>query len=136
MASKDIKKLQEFLSEAGTYFLATVDEDQPRVRPFGTALLFEDKIYMLTAKGKDVSKQLAKNPKFEITAMDKNGRWVRVSGVLVEDNRVEVHEALLEAYPNLKAMYKAGDANTHALYLSDVKATIYSFTGEPEVLDI
>jgi len=133
--ANDIKKLHAFLKEAETYYLATNCGDQPRVRPFGTATLFEDKIYMITAKSKDVSKQIDANNKFEISAMDKKGRWIRLSGVLKADNRIEVHNALLADYPHLASMYTAGDDNTNTLYLDEIKATIYSFTGEPEVLD-
>lgn len=135
MVTKNIKIVQEFLKEAGTYYLATVDNDQPRVRPFGTATLFEDKIYVLTAKAKDVSKQLDNNAKFEISTMDNTGRWIRISGKLVADNRVEVHKALLEDYPNLRAMYTEGDANTNALYMDIDSATIYSFTDAPQNLN-
>lgn len=135
MVTKNIKTVQEFLKSAGTYYLATVDNDQPRVRPFGTATLFEDKIYVLTAKSKDVSKQIAKNPKFELSAMDNTGRWIRVSGKLVEDNRIETHKALLEDYPNLRAMYTEGGENTHALYLDIESAIIYSFTDAPQDLN-
>lgn len=135
MVTKNIKTVQEFLKEAGTYYLATVDNDQPRVRPFGTATLFEDKIYVLTAKAKDVSKQLDNNAKFEISTMDNTGRWIRISGKLVADNRVEVHKALLEDYPNLRAMYTEGDANTNALYMDIDSATIYSFTDAPQNLN-
>lgn len=129
------KAVQEFLKDAETYYLATVDGDQPRVRPFGTATLFEEKIYVLTAKAKNVSKQIANNPKFELSAMDKNGRWIRVSGKLIEDNRIEVHKALLEDYPHLRAMYTEGDANTHALYFDIESAIIYSFTDAPKDLN-
>ena len=135
MVKNNIKEVCDFLREAGTYYLATTDNDQPRVRPFGTATLFEGNIYMLTAKAKNVSKQIANNPKFEISAMDKTGRWIRVSGKLVADNRIEVHKALLEDYPHLRAMYKEGDENTNALYLDIEDATIYSFTEEPKVLN-
>ena len=133
--ANDTKKLHSFLKDAETYYLATNSGDQPRVRPFGTATLFEDKIYILTSKAKDVSKQIAANQKFEISAMDKQRRWIRISGVLVEDNRIEVHNALLADYPHLGAMYKAGGEDTNALYLDNIKAAIFSFTGEPEVLD-
>lgn len=136
MAGKDLKKLHQFLKEAGTYYLATEDGDTPRVRPFGTALLFEDKIYVLTAKAKNVSRQIEKNPKFELSAMDKENRWIRVSGKLKEDNRIEVHRAILEEYPHLKASYTAGDDNTNTLYLYIDSAVIYSFTEEPQVLEI
>lgn len=135
MVNNNIKEVCDFLREAGTYYLATTDNDQPRVRPFGTATLFEGNIYMLTAKAKNVSKQIANNPKFEISAMDKTGRWIRVSGKLVADNRIEVHKALLEDYPHLRAMYTEGDENTNALYLDIEDATIYSFTDEPKVLN-
>lgn len=136
MAGKDLKKLHQFLKEVGTYYLATEDGDAPRVRPFGTAFLFEDKIYVLTAKAKNVSKQIDKNPKFELSTMDKTNRWIRVSGKLKEDNRIEVHQAILEEYPHLKASYTAGDDNTNTLYLEVDNALIYSFTEEPEVLEV
>ena len=136
MAGKDIQKLHDFLRESKTYYLATSDREQPRVRPFGTALLFEGKIYILTSREKEVSKQIDSNPKFEISAMNTSDKWIRVSGVLKEDNRIEVHEAMLEEYPHLKNMYTAGGENTHTLYLDKVKAVIYSFTAGSEVLDI
>ena len=136
MAEKDIQKLHNFLKEAGTYYLATSDGEQPRVRPFGTALLFEDKIYILTSKEKEVSKQIDSNPKFEISAMNTSDKWIRVSGILKTDDRTAVHKAMLEAYPHLKNMYTAGGENTHTLYLDEVKAVIYSFTEAPEELDI
>ena len=135
MVKKNIKEVLDFLKDAGTYYLATVDNDQPRVRPFGTATLFEDNIYMLTAKAKNVSKQIENNSKFEISAMDQAGRWIRVSGKLVADNRVEAQKALLEDYPHLRAMYTEGDENTNALYMDIEDATIYSFTDAPKVLN-
>lgn len=135
-ADKDLKKLHQFLKDAGTYYLATEDGDTPRVRPFGTALLFEDKIYILTAKAKNVSRQIEKNPKFELSVMDKDDRWIRVSGKLKEDNRIEVHYAILEEYPHLKNAYTAGDDNTNTLYLDIDNAVIYSFTEEPEILKV
>lgn len=134
MTKETITKLHDFLKEAETYYLATTEGDQPRVRPFGTALLFEDNIYVLTAKSKKVSKQIEVNPRFEISAMDKAGRWIRVSGILKEDNRIEVHQAMLEEYPHLKNAYTAGDDNTNTLYLDVDSAVIYSFTDEPEVI--
>jgi len=136
MAGKDIQKLHNFLKESGTYYLATLDGEQPRVRPFGTALLFEDKIYLLTSKAKAVSKQIDINPKFEISAMNGADKWIRVSGVLKADNRIEVHKAMLDAYPHLKNAYTAGGENTHTLYFDEIKAVIYSFTDEPDELDV
>lgn len=134
MAEKNIRKVHDFLKEAGIYYLATADGKQPRVRPFGTALLYEDKIYILTAKSKDVSKQIECNPKFEISAMNGNDKWIRVSGTLIADNRIEVHNALLEEYPNLRNSYTAGDDNTNSLYLEIDSAVIYSFSSEPDAV--
>ncbi len=127
-----IEKVAEFLKASGTYFLATVDQDQPRVRPFGTAELFEGKLYIQTGKSKDVSKQLAANPKFEISAMH-DGEWIRVCGVLVEDDRIEPKKNMLDKNPSLRNMYDENDSNTQVLYMKDVTATICSFTKEPEV---
>jgi uncharacterized pyridoxamine 5'-phosphate oxidase family protein len=136
MAGKDLKKLHQFLKDVGTYYLATTEGDTPRVRPFGTALLFEDKIYLLTAKEKNISKQIEVNNKFEISAIDQSGKWIRVSGKLIADNRIEVHEAMLSEYPQLKNMYQAGDSNTNALYFDDIEAVIYSFGADAEKLEI
>ena len=128
-----IERVCAFLKEAGTYYLATADGDQPRVRPFGTASVFEGKLYIQTGKVKDVSKQLAANPKFEICAF-KDGTWLRVSGTLVNDDRIEAKADMLEQYPNLKAMYKAEDDNTQVLYVEDGTATFSSFTAAPETV--
>ncbi|MBE6047855.1 MAG: NimC/NimA family protein [Clostridium sp.] len=123
----------KFLKEAQTYYLATVEGDQPRVRPFGTAHIFENKLYIQTAKVKNVSKQLKENPKAEICAF-KDGQWLRVSGTLVEDDRVEARQSMLDAYPSLQGMYKADDGNTEVLYFKDATATFSSFTKAPEVI--
>lgn len=135
MVKKNIQAVYDFLRDADTYYLATVDGDQPRVRPFGTATLFEGNIYMLTSKAKNVSKQIANNSKFEISAMDKASRWIRVSGKLVADNRVEAQKAILDDYPHLRGMYTEGDENTNALFMEIEDATICSFTDAPVVLN-
>ncbi len=127
-----MKKVCEFLKEAGTYYLATVEGDQPRVRPFGTAHIFEDKLYIQTGKSKPVSKQLAENPKCEICAF-KNGVWLRVAAELVEDDRVEARKSMLDEYTGLRKMYDENDGNTQVLYLKNAVATFTSFTAEPEV---
>ena len=111
----------------------SADGDQPRVRPFGTASVFEGKLYIQTGKVKDVSKQLAANPKFEICAF-KDGTWLRVSGKLVNDDRIEAKADMLEKHPNLKAMYSAEDDNTQVLYIEDGTATFSSFTAAPETV--
>lgn len=128
-----MEKVYEFLKAAGTYYLATVDGDQPRVRPFGTVHIFEGKLYIQTGRSKDVSHQLAANPKAEICAF-KDGVWVRVSGKLVEDDRAEARRSMLDAYPNLRAMYDENDGNTQVLYFQDAAATFSSFTAPPETV--
>lgn len=126
-----MKRVYDFLKEAGTYYLATMDGDQPRVRPFGTVNIFENKLYIQTGKGKSVAEQIAANPKVEICAM-KGDEWIRVAATLVEDDRVEAQESMLNAYPSLRAMYKAGpDGNTIVYYLKDAVATILSFSHAP-----
>ena len=128
-----MEKVLEFLKEAGTYYLATVEGDQPRVRPFGTAHVFEGKLYIQTGKVKDVSKQLMANPKAEICAF-KNGEWIRIAGELIEDDRVEARQSMLDDYPSLQKMYSADDGNTQVFYFKNATATIISFTHEPEVI--
>ena len=128
-----IEKVVQFLDEAKTYYLATVEGDQPRVRPFGTALLWEGKIYIQTGKVKSVSKQLAANPKAEICAF-KDGKWLRVSGELVNDDDREVKVAMLEKMPMLKGMYSPDDGNMQMLYFKNATAVFSSFTSAPETI--
>ncbi len=128
-----IEKVCAFLEECGTYYLATAEGDQPRVRPFGTILVYEDKLYIQTGKVKPVSHQLAANPKAEICAY-KDGRWLRISGSLVNDDRVEVKTAMLEKYPSLRAMYSPEDDNTQVLYFLGAEAVFSSFTAAPETI--
>ncbi len=130
---KDMERVEKFLKEAGTYYLATVEGDQPRVRPFGTVNVFEGKLYIQTGKSKPVSKQLAANPKAEICAF-KDGEWLRVAATLVEDDRKEAKKAMLDAYPQLRGMYSEDDDNTQVLYLKDATATFSSFTKAPETV--
>ena len=129
-----MQKVVDFLKEAGTYYLATVEGDQPRVRPFGTAHIFEGKLYIQTGKVKEVSKQIHANPKVEICAF-KDGKWLRVAGELVEDDRMEARQSMLDTYPSLQSMYKADDGNTEVFYFKDATATFSSFTDEPEVIE-
>lgn len=119
--------------QPGTTYLATVEGEQPRVRPFGTAHIFEGKLYIQTGKVKDVSKQIHANPKVEICAF-KNGEWLRVAGELVEDDRRKARQSMLDAYPSLRQMYSADDGNTEVFYFKNATATFSSFTYEPEVV--
>ncbi len=128
-----MERVVKFLKDAGVYYLATVEGDQPRVRPFGTAHVFEGKLYIQTGKVKDVSRQLLANPKAEICAF-LNGEWIRIAGELIEDDRIEARQSLLDAYPGLQKMYAADDGNTQVFYFRNATATISSFTHEPEVI--
>ena len=126
-----MEKVCEFIKSAGVYYLATVEGDQPRVRPFGTIHIFEGKLYIQTGKIKNVSRQLAANSKAELCAF-KDGTWLRVACELVEDDRLEPKKAMLDAYPNLRGMYDENDGNTQVLYLQKATVTFSSFTAEPE----
>ena len=128
-----IERVCQFLNEAKTYYLATVDGDQPKVRPFGTAIIYNGKLYIQTGKVKAVSKQLAANPKAEICAFH-NGTWLRVAGELINDDDRDAKVAMLEKNPNLKRMYSADDDNTQVLYFRNATATFSSFTAEPETV--
>jgi uncharacterized pyridoxamine 5'-phosphate oxidase family protein len=130
-----MKEVYDFLKKCETYFIATVEDDQPRVRPFGTVAIFENKLYIQTGKRKNVSKQMRTNPKIEICALDlSEGKWLRIEAVVVEDDRVEAKQYMLDEYPSLKSLYSADDDNTQALYLKNVTATFSSFTEEPKVV--
>ena len=129
-----MERVCNFLKEAGVYYLATVEGDQPRVRPFGTAHIFEGKLYIQTGKVKPVSKQLAENPKAEICAFC-DGAWIRIACELIEDDRVEARKSMLDAYPNLRRMYDENDGNTQVLYMKNAVATISSFGGAPVVIE-
>ncbi|MBR1989996.1 MAG: pyridoxamine 5'-phosphate oxidase family protein [Firmicutes bacterium] len=125
-----MKKVYEFLKKAEVYYLATVEGDQPRVRPFGTIDIFEDKLYIQTGKIKPVANQMKANPKIEISAMA-DGKWIRIAAEAVLDENIAAQEHMLESYPNLKTMYQPGDGNTEVYYLKNATAQICSFTEAP-----
>ena len=133
-----MKEIHDYLKKCGTFYLATVEGNQPRVRAFGAVHIFEDKLYLITGKVKDVSKQIDANPKIEICAIDgdvfSGGTWLRVQAALVDDDRIEAKQSMLDAIPVLKNIYKADDDNTQVLYLKDATATISSYAGEPKVI--
>ena len=128
-----MEKICQFLKGAGTYYLATVEGDQPRVRPFGTAHIFEGKLYIQTGKVKPVAKQILANPKVELCAF-KDGVWLRVAGELALDDRVEAKKSMLDAYPQLRGMYDENDGNTAVFYFTCGEATFSSFTAPPETV--
>ena len=125
-----MQQVRDFLHKTGVYFLATVDGDQPQVRPFGTAEIIEGKLYIQTGHVKNVAKQIAANPKVSIVALD-GTEWLRITATLVEDPRVEIKKAMLDANPGLRSMYDENDDNTAVYFLTEAKATISSFTAEP-----
>lgn len=130
-----MEEVLNFLRDCGTYYLATVEGDQPRVRPFGTINIFEGKLYIQTGKSKKVSKQIQANPKVEISGT-LDWRWIRVSWELVRDERVEAKKSMLDRYPELRGMYDENDHNTEVLYFKNATATIYSFTAEPREIPL
>ena len=128
-----MQEVYEFLKSAGTYYLATCENGQPRVRPFGTVNIYDGKLYIQTGKSKSVSRQLHANPKLEICAM-KDGRWLRVEATAVEDVCREARVSMLEAYPELQSLYPPDDGNTEVWYLRNVTATLSSFEEPPRVV--
>lgn len=127
-----MQRIIDIIKETNIYYLATVDGDQPRVRPFGTVNVFEDKLYIQTGKVKDVYKQIKTSPKVELCATTKDcSKWVRLAGTLVEDDRFEARKSMLDAFPSLRAMYSEDDGNTVVFYFKDAKAVISSFTAAP-----
>ncbi len=128
-----MEEVRNFLKDCGVYYLATIDGDMPRVRPFGTAEIFEGHLYIQTGKIKKVYAQIKNNNNVEICAF-KDGKWIRIEGKLIEDDRVEARKDMLDKNPNLRNMYDENDDNTCVLYFESAKATIYSFTEEPKVI--
>ena len=130
-----MNEVYEFLKSAGVYYLATVEGDQPRVRPFGTIDIFEDKLYIQTGKVKPVAHQMKANPKVELSAMTPDGKWISIAAEAVLDDNIEAQTHMLDAYPNLKAMYQPGDGNTEVYYLKNAVAQICSFTEPPKTIE-
>ena len=128
-----MQEVYDFLKKCGTYYLATVEGDQPRVRPFGTVDLFEGKLYIQTGLKKPTAHQLAANPKAELCAF-MDGKWIRIAATLVLDDNRAARVHMLDAYPELKSMYDPDDGNTVVYYLKDATATFASFTEPPKVV--
>ena len=128
-----MEEVYEFLKKCGTFYIATMDGDQPRVRPFGVVNIFEGKLYIQTGKSKNVSKQMQANPNVEVCGF-MDGKWLRLAGKVVRDDRIEAKASMLDANPMLKKMYSADDDNTEVLYFKDATATFSSFTEEPRTI--
>ena len=129
-----MKEVYDFLKKCGVFYIATIDKDKPRVRPFGALNIFEDKLYLQTGKSKNVSKQIQENNNVEICGFTE-GKWIRIETKLIRDDRLEAKVNMLDNNPELKAMYSAEDDNTEVLYLESAKATICSFTEPPRVVE-
>lgn len=130
-----MKTVYDFIKKCGVYYLATVEGDQPRVRPFGTIDIFEDKLYIQTGKSKEVSKQIAANPKVELNCFDtQTGTWLRLAGELINDNSIEAKKHMLDNYPDLRNMYNENDSNTQVLYFKNATATFSSFSSAPKII--
>ena len=129
-----MEEVFEFLKKCGTFYIATVEENKPRVRPFGVVNIFEDKLYIQTGKSKNVSKQMQINPNVEICGCV-DGKWIRLEGKVIRDDRREAKASMLDANPILKNMYSADDDNTEVLYFENAKATIYSFSEAPREVE-
>ena len=127
-----MKEIIEFLNDAKFYFLATIDDEKPRVRPFGAHIEYEGKIYFCTNNQKKVYNQIISNPFVEISGVDSNGRWIRLSGEAVIDDRIEVKKKMIEVNPILSSLYKVEDKIFTVFYLKNPQATLFSFTGEPK----
>ena len=128
-----MEEVLEFLKKCGVYYLATIEWDQPRVRPFGTINIFEWKLYIQTWKSKNVSKQIQANPKVELCGFV-DWEWIRVEGELIRDDRIEPKKDMLDHYPELRWMYNENDDNTVVFYFEDAEATIFSFTDQPKTI--
>lgn len=129
-----MEEVLKFLKESGVWYLATDEDGQPHVRPFGSQMIYEGKLYFQTGLKKEVAQQMLKNPKIEISAMHK-GEWIRLTAEAVYDERIEAQEAMLDTMPELKKMYAAGDGNTAVFYLKNAKAVFCSFTHEPRTVE-
>ena len=129
-----MEEVYEFLKKSGTFYIATIDGDQPRVRPFGVVNIFEGKLYIQTGKSKNVSKQMQANPKVEISAF-MDGTWIRLEGTVVRDDRREAKASMLDANPMLRSMYSEDDDNTEVLYFDKAKATFCLFTAAPRTVE-
>ncbi len=130
-----MNKVTEFLNQSGTFYLSTVENDKPRVRPFGAVAEFDGKIYICTNNQKNVFKQILANPNVEISSVV-DDKWIRLEGTLIVDERVEAKQAMLEAKPSLKNFYSINDGIFEVLYLTEATAKIFSFGKEPEVIKL
>jgi uncharacterized pyridoxamine 5'-phosphate oxidase family protein len=130
-----MNRIAEFLNDCGTFYLATAENNQPHVRPFGAVMEWEGKTYICTNNTKKVFAQMIANPRIEISGTHKD-KWIRLEGKVAADARPEVKEAMLQAIPSLTNMYHVDDGIFEVLYFTEARATIYSFTEKPEEFNL
>ncbi len=128
-----MNEIYDFLKKCGTYYLGTVEDNKPKIRPFGTIDIYNGKLTIQTGLKKDVAKQMIKNPNITICAFDGN-KWIRVDAIAKLDDSIEASSHMLERYPNLKGMYTPGDGNTCVFVLESGQATISSFVEKPKTI--
>ncbi len=131
-----MNKIVEFLNDTKIFYLATIDGDKPRVRPFGAVMEKDGKIYFCTNNQKDVYRQMQKNPNIEISATKENGDWLRLSGKAVFDSSKDTKQKMLDECPVLKTMYSADDGKFEIFYITNASATVFSLCGKKETLEI
>ncbi len=132
-----MEEIIQFLTGNGAFYIATMDGDSPRVRPFGFAMIYEGRLYFCTGGKKKVCRQLEANPHTEMSAMNTAGEWVRVSGEAVFDNDMGAKQAAFQAMPGLANIYQSPEnPEFKVFYLSSPQATVYSMTAAPRSVDL
>lgn len=130
-----MEEVFEFLKRCGTYYLATLDGEQPRVRPFGSYAVFNGKLYIETAHYKPVAHQIDTHPLVEICAFDDQSKWVRIACRLVADESYEAKHAFLEQMPELRDLGYDEEGDKMAIYyMTDAEATFSSYTDESRII--
>ena len=128
-----MNKIVEELKKARVFYIATIDGNQPRVRPFGSIVEYQGDAYICSGNFKEVYKQIKANPNVELSGMYEGPTWLRISATLVEDNRIEVQEAILNDETGPKGLYQPGEGRFVTFKLTNIKARKYSFTGVEEI---
>ena len=130
-----MNEVLEYLKSCGIFYLATEEDGQPHVRPFGAVCAYDDKLYFVTNNQKKVYQQMIKNGKVEICGLSQ-GTWIRVEGKVKEDLRREARVSMMSANEaSLKSMYTVDDNLITVFYFEHAIATNYSFTTEPKVIE-
>lgn len=126
-----MNKIVQALKKTGVFYIATVEGDQPHVRPFSSVCEFEGKAYICTNNTKKCYAQMINNPKIEISGMGKDSTWIRLTGKLVRDDRDEARAAMLADPTGPSKLYKLGDGIFEVFYIDDASCTVYSLKNDP-----